>query len=584
MSRPTRRGPLRGCGLVVLIVGLVSSVAAQTGGPDRAGPERRPLAAMPDNRPEAGLIYDGLEIATSGPCVGSFQIAGTDICTHGPDPLPPDATLFASPPDAAGKQPRSVACDGDGVTGRRVQVMYVRAANQPDTFASALPSIRTWAAQMDDIVWLSAQETGGSRNIRFVTDAVGGGCAVSVLNVVIPAGADATFRDSIRAVAAQGYDHTDRKYVLFVDAKVYCGIGELRSDSTGDLTNLNNDGASYARVDRPCWRAFAALHELVHTLGGVQYYAPHSTHAGHCTDENDLMCYSDPPNHPAMHYPCPKRAQYLLDCNHDDYFHTNPPPGSYLATYWNSANAGFLIGAPPAQPSRPDQARVSVSGRNSATLTWRDNADETSYAIIREDSYYGSPWKGPATHTPQTVLPANMTTFIDPTPLCGKRYRFHITASNAYGTSSIDRASLLVARMPSCDTPDDYEPDNSAAQARPLAAGARQIHNLHTAGDADWLSFSLAEDSRVVLDSAGDGRRHMTLLDSAGAPIQSVQSSDGGALIGRDCGGDALGAGTYYALVDSLGGAAAKDDYVTSLDIKACANLHAIYLPLIGRE
>ena len=59
------------------------------------------------------------------------------------------------------------------------------------------------------------------------------------------------------------------------------------------------------------------------------------------------MCYSDAPNFPAMTYACGTQNgdtshDNRLDCNHDDYYHTNPPVGNYLATHWNIANNNFL--------------------------------------------------------------------------------------------------------------------------------------------------------------------------------------------------------------------------------------------------
>ena len=55
-------------------------------------------------------------------------------------------------------------------------------------------------------------------------------------------------------------------------------------------------GKTYFFDDAPAqsWQpASVALHEVTHTLGAVQNGAPHSSKAGHCTDEWDIMCYAD---------------------------------------------------------------------------------------------------------------------------------------------------------------------------------------------------------------------------------------------------------------------------------------------------
>jgi hypothetical protein len=63
---------------------------------------------------------------------------------------------------------------------------------------------------------------------------------------------------------------------------------------------------------------------------------------GGCLDESDLLCGSDRSNRP-VRTACPAKHETRLDCGHDDYFSTNPRPGSYLAKNWNVAQSEFLL-------------------------------------------------------------------------------------------------------------------------------------------------------------------------------------------------------------------------------------------------
>ncbi|MFN8491541.1 MAG: Calx-beta domain-containing protein [Caldilineaceae bacterium] len=301
-------------------------------------------AVLPQELPALGMVYTGLEVDTTGGCRGLWRIAKTKNCTHGPDLPPPNVNIKKETMPLAPQQTALATpgiCDGDGVSGNRVQVMYVRASDKADRFSQYQSSIQQWAADMDQIYYDSAVETGGTRRIRFVHNA---SCAPTVLNVVLSATGDDDFSNTMNELSALGYNRSDRKYVMFMDADIYCGIGSLAGDDQPGQSNANNFGPSYARADNGCWSGFVVSHELNHNLGGVQLSAPHTSGGYHCVDEYDVMCYSDSPNYPPMQYLCPDSAhENRLDCNHDDYYNTNPAAGSYLATHWNTANSQFLI-------------------------------------------------------------------------------------------------------------------------------------------------------------------------------------------------------------------------------------------------
>lgn len=251
------------------------------------------------------------------------------------------------------------SCPGTGTDGNRVQVLYAHEAGGPERYASVLPVLRHEVAGVDEIVSASAARTGGQRRVRWVSDPVT--CDPVVAKVELPPGALGDFTATIAALAAKGYDSPRRKYLVFAESDVYCGIATSYSDDSHE-GRAHETRTGYSRVDSACWGAFAALHELTHNLGGVQPSAPNATAHGHCSDEWDLMCYPDAPG-VRMREVCPDRRP-LLDCGSDDYFSTDPPPGSYLAEHWNTANSTFLdhAGTAPGVPPGPSEPPLQVDG------------------------------------------------------------------------------------------------------------------------------------------------------------------------------------------------------------------------------
>jgi hypothetical protein len=387
MSRGAGRW-VRALAVAALVAGLAAPVLPAGGGP-RPGPDR-----------PGGLCAD---------LRGDLRVA----CLHGDDQPPPWVDLHRLPtveellarttrrspgmaglkvlarnagtadparqgtvaPSTAGQS--SVPCADDGTVddpGRRVQLVYARPATAPDRYQALLPAFRQWAAEMDRAVWLSAGETQGGRTLRFVTD---GSCQAQVERVALNAPqvdtsatgvVDATsvnWNNMVTELQAQGFRRSNRKYMVWMDTAVgICGLGEVSDDTRADpAANWNNTGPFYARVDAPCWH-YAELHEIFHMLGAVQSDARHGTPNNHCSDDADVMCYDDdgPGGIALSANVCPPEHEALLDCNHDDYFSTRPPSGSYLDTHWNTADSGFLARS----------ARLTLAG--GTTVTWHASA------------------------------------------------------------------------------------------------------------------------------------------------------------------------------------------------------------------
>ncbi|HEX5742151.1 MAG TPA: ricin-type beta-trefoil lectin domain protein [Pilimelia sp.] len=292
-----RRARRRGFTVTVTVTALGAGLAL---GPDLGGGptgDPRPIDAPPADNPALGLVYQALTPATAdGVCVGGFTLADARTCTAGPDPAPPGRDVGraaapvapaaptpalparddAPPPrardllaevgavapddDTPGLAPArgyrlagGVACAGDGRDGHRVQVLYLVEQGRSGRYSRYRESLRAWtvAAQRE----LAGAGAGGP--VRVVTD---GACHVEVREVAAPAAALRTFSGTVAHLRDRGYGRTDRKYLVFADAHVYCGI------ATADPAAARR-GPSYARVDAGCWGTPPVARQLRRLLG-----------------------------------------------------------------------------------------------------------------------------------------------------------------------------------------------------------------------------------------------------------------------------------------------------------------------------
>ena len=228
-----------------------------------------PARATPD--PARGLVYRGLERAhEDSPCTTAFELAlsgGRLGCTHGPDAAPPGRDvrirralrdLAASTNGAAGPGAavgRAALCTGDGVGGNRVQAVYAYPAGGSDNHDEIAPFIRLWAGVVDTVFNDSAAETGGVRHVRFVTDP---DCTLDVATATLTPAGVASLAGTASELAAQGFDRPDRKYLVWVDAYVFCGLATVKPDDSPAQSNANNGRRRRVRRDPD------------HTLGTLQ--------------------------------------------------------------------------------------------------------------------------------------------------------------------------------------------------------------------------------------------------------------------------------------------------------------------------
>ena len=160
------------------------------------------------------------------------------------------------------------------------------------------------------------------------------------------------------------------------------------------------------------------------------------------------MCYDDDGAGPVvMANVCLPEHEALLDCGDDDYFNTNPPAGSYLASHWNTANSSFLQddAAPrPAQLTLAGAATITYGGQ--AHLRGRLTDEQAATGIEGEQVNLLANPAGPAEESGagSATSGADGVVGFSPAPAATTSYRASFPGSGEHGTASSARVTVSV--------------------------------------------------------------------------------------------------------------------------------------------
>ena len=133
------------------------------------------------------------------------------------------------------------------------------------------------------------------------------------------------------------------------------------------------------------------------------------------------------------------------------------------------------------------------------------------------------------------------------------------------------RLSLSVVIVASADA---YEPDNTTDQAKWILPGEPQVHSISPVGDADYVKFTLAVLSDVVIEVSGaNSTKDDTRMWLYGSDVSTIEFNDDGGTglyskidrLARD--GDPLGPGTYFVMVDEYGNNSSIAAYTLTLTV-----------------
>jgi hypothetical protein len=262
---------------------------------------------------------------------GNWKIKLKDgyiIETHGPDTQADPPASASSVAALAASSPVCVPTNT-----HFNMIIYAVPSDRTDRYSTMADTIRGYFQTIQDRLNDEAMGFGITASYKMACDTDG---RVTVRHEVLPTAMGSSNYNTIASdLRAKGYTSSFAHYWVYWDGTLsgVCGQGEFHNDDRPVADNANNTGPRYGLS----YGCNALMHENGHNMGAVQNSAPNASGAAHCNDDRDVMCYNDggPNSGGYRNNVCTDLEHY--DCNHDDYFHPNPPAGSYLATHWNVA-------------------------------------------------------------------------------------------------------------------------------------------------------------------------------------------------------------------------------------------------------
>ncbi|MFN2625004.1 MAG: hypothetical protein ABR520_02830, partial [Mycobacteriales bacterium] len=381
---------------------------------------------------------------------------------------------------------------------------------------------------------------------------------------------DDSLPNTMAEFTTQGLNRNDRKYLVWMDSTVLCGIAGYYNDDRKTETNANNGTlpGSVARVDSGCWGLAGQgqsveAHELMHTMGAVMETAPHATTLGHCTDDADRMCYEDGSPQTVVPNVCPPSNESLFDCRHDDYYDTAPSSEEYLGTHWNAADSSFLATTAPTAMTAPPPATTEPAATTVVTVP----------ALSRFSAV------PPARLVDTRTGNGGRTGKLGP----GQAFAFPVTGRGGVPASDVS-AVVLNVTVTGPTAPSNltvYADGTTRPLASNLSFGATQtIANLvivPVGSNGRIAVFNSAGSTHVVADVTGwydDGLMSATALFVPLPPVRLLDTRNG--IGGR---GSRLGAAEAFALqVAGRGGVPSTGAVAAALNVTATGASAASYL------